>query len=193
MPSKRSRVRLLRAIERKTVVRIERTPKHADRLQGLVLRVGTKWALMARTVDGGYLDGFVAFRVKDAKRISDDQSVASAFVKTLPEWPPSYSAPLDLDSTAGVLDGLGQGGRLIGIQKEKERDALWIGILDQIHGRFVYLHEVRHDGAWNSEPLGYRLRSITTVEIGRRYFSALTAIAGESPENPGARAHVVRR
>ncbi len=193
MKSQRLHARLQEATATTSVVHVERRPKHADRLDGIVLRVGKKWALMARTVDGGYLDGLVAFRVKDVKRISDDQSVASAFVKTLPDWPPAYSAPLDLDSTVGVLDGLGRGGRLIGIQKEKERDALWIGILEGILGRFVYLHEVRHDAAWNSEPLGYRLRSITTVEIGRRYFSALTAIAGETPEHPRATFHVVRR
>ncbi|WP_223626124.1 hypothetical protein [Microbacterium sp. EST19A] len=193
MGSNKVRVRLHEATATTSVVRVQRRPKHADRLDGIVLRVGKRWALMARTVDGGYLDGLVAFRVKDVKRISDDESLASAFAKTLPEWPPSYSDPLDLDSTVGLLNGFGQGGRLIGIQKEKERDALWIGILDQILGRFVYLHEVRHDAVWNPEPLGYRLRSITAVEIGRRYFSALTAIAGESPEHPDATIHVVRR
>ena len=181
-PSKARRL-IVEAADAQAIVRIERSPKYADRLVGLVVEVGSKWALMARIVDGGYFDGFVAFRVKDVKRITADGSVAAAFAKISPEWPPSYSAPLDLDSTVGVLEGLGHGGHLLGIQKEMERKALWIGTLDEIRGRFVYLHEVRHDGMWHPEPLGYRVKAITSIEVGLRYFSALTAVAGAGPEN----------
>ncbi|GAA2930228.1 hypothetical protein GCM10010458_10990 [Microbacterium luteolum] len=57
-----------------------------------------------------------------------------------------------------------------------------VGILDEITGRFVYFHGVRPNATWHPESLGYRLRSITAVEIGRRYFAALSVIAGEGPE-----------
>ncbi|WP_350352750.1 hypothetical protein ABS642_06995 [Microbacterium sp. A8/3-1] len=182
MPSKKSREGLFRAADAQKLVRIERRPKHAGRLDGLVVQVGAKWALMARVVDGGYFDGFVAFRVKDVKRVTDDESVAATFAQTLSDWPPVCSDLLDLDSTVGVLNGLGHSGQLLGIQQERERDSLWIGILDEIIGRFVYFHGVRPDATWHPESLGYRLRSITAVEIGRRYFAALSVIAGEGPE-----------
>lgn len=146
-----------------------------------MLRVGSKWALMAQTVEGGYFDGLVAFRVQDVKQITDDESVARAFAKTLPGWPPSHESEIDLETTAGVIRGLGDSGLLLGIQKEAERQATWIGTLDEIIGRFVYLHEVRPDGTWHPSPLGYKLRAITTVEVGRRYYAALSVVAGEKP------------
>lgn len=182
MMSRKVRARLIRAMNTMTLVVVERKPKHADRLEGVVLRVGSKWALMAQTVDGGYFDGVVAFRVQDAEQVGDDESVASAFARTLPEWPPSWAPDLDLDTTAGVITGLGKGGGLVGIQKESERRATWIGTVDMAIDRYIYLHEVRPDGTWHPAPLGYRLRAITTVEAGRRYYSALAAIAGSKPE-----------
>lgn len=181
MRSKKARARLFQAMMTTTLVRVERKPKHADRLEGFVLRVGSKWALMMQTVDGGYFDGLVAFRVRDAKWIIEDESVSAEFAKTLPEWPPSYTAEIDLETTAGVIKALGKSDNLLGIQKEAERRATWIGTLDTISGRFVYLHEVRPDGTWHPGPLGYRLRAVTTVEIGRRYYSALSVVAGERP------------
>ncbi|WP_337006339.1 MULTISPECIES: hypothetical protein [unclassified Microbacterium] len=181
MRSKNARAVLSQAMEATALVRVERTPKWADHVEGFVLRVGPKWALMARTVDGGYFDGVIAFRLRHVKRITDDESVAVRFSRTRPEWPPAFDPDVDLATTAGVLGGMGWSGALLGIQKERERSATWIGTLDQIHGRFVYLHEVRPDGAWHAAPLGYRLRAITSVEVGRRYYAALFAIAGDVP------------
>lgn len=183
MKTKTARALLLRAKATTTLVRVERKLKYADRLEGFVLRVGATWALMAYTVDGGYSDGLVAFRVRDVKRITDDESVARAFAKTLPGWPPSHESELDLETTTDVLRGLGDNGLLLGIQKEREHRATWIGTLDEIIGRFVYLHEVRPDGTWHSAPLGYKLRAVTSVAVGRRYYSALAVVAGEKPEH----------
>ncbi|MGO4487862.1 hypothetical protein [Microbacterium sp. 2RAF4] len=162
---------------------MERKPKYADPLEGFVLRVGSKWALMAQTVDGGYFDGLVAFRLRDAIQITHDESVAAVFAMTLPEWPPSYAPEIDLDTTVGVITGLSGSHGLVGIQKETERRAAWIGTVDVIAGRFVYLHEVRPDGRWHPAPLGYKLRAVTTVEVGRRYHSALSAVAGSKSED----------
>lgn len=181
MKSKSARARLLSAMATQSFVDVERKPKYADRLSGSVLQVGSKWALMAQFVDGGYFDGLVAFRLHDVKRVTEDDSVAVAFSKTRPEWPPSYDRKLDLATTSGVISGMSRGGGLMGIQKEQERSATWIGTLEEVRGRFVYLHEVRPDATWHAAPLGYRLRAITSVEMGRRYYAALSAIAGDGP------------
>lgn len=49
MDSRKVRARLLQAMKTMTRVNVERKPKYADRLGGVVLRVGVKWALMAQT------------------------------------------------------------------------------------------------------------------------------------------------
>lgn len=173
-----------RAADEQHVVRVERSPKFADRVDGVVLSIGTAWVLMAQETDGGYLDGFIAIRLKDVTRVSRDTSFATTFARSQPDWPPSAPNAVSLDSTEGVLRGMGQGGRLIGIQKERERHAMWAGTLRRIDRRHVYLHEVGDDATRYPVPLGYRLKAITAVEFGSRYFAALSAVAGPGPLVP---------
>lgn len=178
---KRVRARLLRAIGEQHMIRVERTPKFADRLNGFVVSVGEEWALLAQSSDGGFFDGYLAFRLRDVKRIKRDTTFETTFAMTQPEWPPTQPHDFDLNSTSEVIEGLASGGALIGIQKENEREAMWIGRLDEMWKRVVYLHEVRPDATWHPAPLGYKLKAITTVETGTHYLVALSAIAGPAP------------
>ena len=146
------------------------------------MAVGDEWALMAQSSDGGFLNGYVAFRLGDVKKISRDKTFETAFAKTQPEWPPICPFAVDLSSTSGVLEGLGHDGALIGIQKENERSAIWIGKLDEVWKRMVYLHEVRPDATWHPAPLGYKLKAITAVEVTTHYLRRLAAISGTGPD-----------
>lgn len=175
------RERLLAAITENVVVRVDRKPTYAEPLYGFVVRIGAKWALMAQVSEGGYADGFVAFRVGDVARVEPDGTIATTFAKSQPDWPRQYAHDLDLDRTRGMLADLGSRGGLVGIQKERERSALWVGIFDEIIDPHVYLHEVRPDGTWQDEPLGYKLSAVTAIYVETRYLAALTAIAGSAP------------
>lgn len=73
------RARLVRAIGEGHLVRVERTPKFADRLDGFWTAAGDEWALMAQTSDGGFFNGYDASRISDVKRISRDESFQAAF------------------------------------------------------------------------------------------------------------------
>lgn len=171
------RAELDHAIGDRRVIHVVRTPKFADPLNGVMMRVGRRWALMAKVVDGGHFDGVVAFRVKDVARINMDHTVASVIASTRPEWPPTFDSDVDLNDTAQLLEYIAPGNVLRGIQKERERSAIWIGLLDHVTRRHAYLHEVRPDASWHAAPLGYRLKAITSVEIGTRYLTSLAAIA----------------
>jgi hypothetical protein len=182
MPStKKARARLASAIDEQHMIRVERSPKYADRLDGFVVALGDEWVLMAQSSDGGYFNGWVAFRLSDVKRINRDKTFETAFAKTQPEWPPVRPFEVDLSSTSGVLRGMGRDGALIGIQKDNERSAIWIGKLDEVRKRVAYLHEVRPDATWHTAPLGYKLKAITTVEVATHYLRGLVAIAGAGP------------
>ncbi|MGK3948258.1 hypothetical protein [Microbacterium sp. K2] len=143
-----------------------------------MLRIGEQWVLAARTTDAGYFDGYVVLRLRDVERVTPDDTFAQEFVKIQPEWPPSFPFDIDLDSTASALGGVARQGELVGIQKENERNALWIGTLDEVTSRYIYLNEVRPDATWHPRPLGYKLRSITMAEVGTRYLVGLSAVAG---------------
>lgn len=182
MPStKKIGARLTSAIGEHRMVRVDRALKFADRLNGFVVAIGDEWAHMAQSSDGGFSDGYVAFRLGDVKRINRDKTFEMAFAKTQPEWPPVCPCEVGWDSTNDVLAGLGRGGALIGIRKDKERRAIWIGRLEEVRKRVVYLHEVRPDATWHPAPLGYKLKAITTVEVGTHYLQGLAAIAGTGP------------
>lgn len=186
MVSRRVNRVLRRGLEERSILRIERTPRFADHVDGIVLRIGAKWVLVAQTTDGGYFDGYAALRSRDVARVAPDETFAQEFVRTQPEWPPSFPSDVDLDSTSGVLGGFARTGDLLGIQKENERSAMWIGTLDEVTSRHIYLNEVRPDATWHPRPLGYRLRSITMAEVGTRYLVGLgaAAAAGTSPKEP---------
>lgn len=175
------RKRLLAAITENVVVRVDRKPTFAEPLYGFIVRIGAKWALMAQVSEGGYADGFVAFRVGDVARVEPDGTIATAFARSQPDWPRQYAHDLDLDRTRGVLADLGSRGGFVGIQKEREYSALWIGIVDEIIDRHVYLHEVRPDGTWHEEPLGYEINSVSAIYVETRYLAALIAVAGTTP------------
>ncbi|RHA40985.1 hypothetical protein [Cellulomonas rhizosphaerae] len=164
-----------------SLVRIERRPKRADRVDGFVVGLGRKWVLVAATMDGGYFDGFVAIRIRDIARVRRDRSFEGRVSRTQPEWPPTAPGAVELDSTKGMLRTLAATSPLIGIQKERERSALWIGQLVEIDRGWLALHEVRPDATWQKRPRWYKLRAITHAQVGSHYLTGLTAVAGAAP------------
>lgn len=163
------------------MVRVARRPKYSDRLDGFIVSVGEKWAVLARISDGGFFDGFVAFRIKDVTKIARDRSFESAFARTQAEWPPILTFDVDLSSTRGVIEGLSLAAPIFGIQKDRERSAIWIGVLDELSPKVLWLHEVSPDASWHEAPQRYRLKAVRTVSIRNRYMTALAAMAGEPP------------
>lgn len=174
------RKRLSAALAEQAMVRIDLHPKHSDRLDGFVVGIGQRWCLLAATMEGGYFDGYRAFRLKDVDRVRRDASFEGRFARTQPEWPPS-SPPVDLDSTAAVVASLATCSPLIGIEMANDRRAIWIGTLYEASHKWTWLHEVAPDGSWGDTPLGYRTRRITNVQIDTHYLTALAEVADEQP------------
>lgn len=179
--AKNVREKLDRAIADRRLVRITRDLVYSDNDTCVVLAIGAKWVLVRSVYDGGYLDGFHLLRIKDITVIEKDRSFAAKAVRLQTDWPalaPEQS--IDLDSVAALLASVGADGRLFGIEKELERRALWIGTLDEIDEKWLWLNEVTPRGRWKKKPLGYRLRAITRVSFGGRYMDALLLAAGDS-------------
>ena len=167
-----------------TVVRITRRSARSYTIDGFVIAVGKKWVLLQRTMGGGFFDGHVAIRLSDVERVRDDTSFESRFARTRPQWPPA-APPLmrarDLDTTAGMLVSLLASDQLVAIERSKSTGATWIGRPYALERKRFYLWEVNPQAEWHEEPLGYRLRSITTVVLNDHYQRGLGAIAGEPP------------
>jgi len=170
-------MRLQNAWDSMTHVRIERRPRHADRIDGYVVGIGAKWALVARLMDGGYFDGFSAIRLRDIRDVDRDRSFQGSFARTQPEWPPTAPGPIDLDSTSGVIRSLAATAPLIGIEKENERSAMWIGEVVDLQRGGVQLREVRPDARWRTKQLWYELSAVTTASVGSHYLTGLAAVS----------------
>lgn len=165
------------------LVRIKRRPHTADRIDGYVVAVGKKWALIQATSDGGYFDGLVAIRHRDVRKVKNDDSFQGRFAQTQPEWPPRAPTEIDLDGTKGLLKSMARLAPIIGIEQERRVPGVqWIGVpVGYDRGRVV-LHEVRPDAAWRKQPCGFKFRRITRVEIEDHYKKALAAVMpGHTP------------
>lgn len=175
--SKVVRAKLEAAAEKRLLVRIERGPRHADRLDGFVIAVGRKWVLVAKTMDGGYFDGYVAIRVRDVRRVTRDRSFEGVFARTQAEWPPTAPGAVDLDSTKRMLRSLAATAPLVGLEKEREREGLWIGVVVDLRRGWVRLREVRPDATWHRRPVWYECRAVTKVSVGTHYLVGLATVA----------------
>ena len=186
--SKKLRAKLEAARVNQTLVATRRKPKFAiGHVDGFVLHVGRRWAVLAKVADGGWFDGFFAFQLSDLRSVKKDRSVSSAFARSRPEWPPvSPFEPNSFDDVADVLKAFAAHGQLIGIEKERERSAMWIGVMEDLWPKWVWLQQVDPQAIWAEKPLGYKLKSITTVLTGDRYMQALHQVAGPAPifQNP---------
>ncbi|NNC14070.1 hypothetical protein HII28_19605 [Planctomonas sp. JC2975] len=185
MPNQKKIVARLRdAIGDDALVRLGRVSRPEQSVQGFVVAVGAKWALLQRTMDGGFFDGHLAIRLDEVNSIRVDSSFESTFARTQPEWPPASKHPgehVDLDTTFGMLTSLLRAGELFGIERNKKYDATWIGVPNELTRRWLYIWEVRPDASWHEHPQGYRLGSLTMVTMNDHYQRGLAAVAGPAP------------
>ncbi|WP_110240177.1 hypothetical protein [Nocardioides gilvus] len=175
---------LERAMREQTLVNISRSPRNADRVDGFVVAMGSKWVLIAQTRDGGYFDGLTAVRLRDVVKVADDSTFAERFARSQPQWPPSAPEDLDLGKTRRLIETLSKASELIGIEQERRHKSAmqWIGAVDEIESGWLWLREVRSDATWHDEALGYKLSRITKVVVLNDYQLGLTAIAGQVPD-----------
>lgn len=133
-------------------------------------------------MDGGYFDGWVALLVDDVVRVVKDKSFQGRFAKTQPEWPPVLPAGLDPDSVTALLGSLSKVTTILAIERESRvAGSMWIGVPTSSTPKWLYLHEIRPDATWHSEELGYKFKTITRIEWGTHYLTALEAMAGPFP------------
>ncbi len=182
--SKQSKVqaKLQRALETPSIYRITREIGAMDHIDGFVVGLGKKWALIAQTMDGGYSDGLIAVRVRDISTLKKDRSFETHFAMTQPQPTAEDLATIDLDRTDRVIETMSSLTPLVAIERDRViTDSMWVGRYVGKHGKWFELLEVRPNASWHRKPLKYQLREVTSVSIGNHYLTALTVIAPEAP------------
>lgn len=150
----------------------------------VIVAVGKRWVVIQATPEGGYFDGYSAFRLEDLKRVRFLEDFGREFARTLPTWPPRCPDGLELDSTESFIRSMAAQSNLVGIEEERRRSGLWIGQVEKVTSKWTWLLEVRPDASWHSAPLGYKNKRITLVSINSMYQQALATIAVPSAQSP---------
>ena len=187
--SKRSRktvARLSSARDASRLVTVSRS-KAVEPLDGYVLAVGSRWCLLL-VIEVGCADGWACVLTDDVRKVEPvrRQRVSRRLLKLDLQWPPVAEVDLDLDGTtsdllrscaAALPDGL------LGVHFEAEPESpLYVGLTVSWRKKTVLWHDVNPDGRWARKPYRVRYASVTRVESGGRYLSALQRVAGRRPE-----------
>lgn len=155
------------------------------RLDGFVVQVGEKWAMIARTRDGGHFNGHSLVRIRSVATVYPARSFESTFARTLKDWPPKpleNTGAVDLDTTRRMLHTSIPAGALVGVESKHRPGAVNIGRMVAIGPRRITLQEIDPAGKWIDKVRKWRIGRLVALTIGDDYQRALASVAGPAPE-----------
>jgi hypothetical protein len=183
------RERLTAATNRQELVQITRSIRGADRLEGFALDVGRRWLLLHKASHDMFLDGYVAIRVGDVKKVTPwdgTDGFPARALKHFGEIPHAPAPALDLSSTPALLAAVAAISQVVTIHIErKDRTVCYIGKPLGASSKMLWLRGITPAAKWETKLMKWRFRDITRVEFGGRYEQALHAVGGDPPPSAG--------
>jgi hypothetical protein len=156
-------------------------------IEGYVVATGREWLLLAALDPAIRLDGHIALRLVDVAGLRRPTSArfVGAALRLRGQWPPAAPvSPVDLEHVGSVLASLGGGGSLVTVHPEvDEPEHCYIGIIERLGQRWLWLREVSPRAVWLSAPTRHRLNRITRIDTGGLYEQALRDVAGSPPQS----------
>jgi hypothetical protein len=124
------RVDLETPVRQQTLVRVSRTIRRGDKLDGFVVGIGQAWVLLAVLDPNIYLNGYAALGLGDVAKVSrrggPDTFVGRALAAP-GEWPPA-AVDVDLDSVADLVRTASEVAPLVALHvEEDDPDVCFIG------------------------------------------------------------------
>ncbi|MGW0551369.1 hypothetical protein [Streptomyces altiplanensis] len=174
--------RLDRAVGRGDLVRVHRSIRSADRIEGFVVGTTPAWTLLAPCTDV-QLDGWAAVRTSDITRVrrrGDGTSLTVRALRRRGQWPvrmPGHAVPLD--DLPALVEAACRDFGLISLHAERHvPDACWIGTVTGLRPKSLRLREVDPGARWATDATKFRLKDITRVGFDGRYERTLREFAG---------------
>lgn len=176
-----ARARLERARDEQVIVTVRRDLRYADRVDGFVVDIGRRWVLLRGAFDSGRPDGWTALRIKDVTKVRRWRNhFSNGIARSLPSWPPAPPWKIDLETRTGMLWSMASGGRLVAFYCDDWRDALWCASIHEVRRRWFVVQAVTPTATWN-EPEEFRKASVTRVDVGTGYLTALESVTPAEP------------
>ncbi|MCU7826685.1 hypothetical protein [Kitasatospora sp. DSM 101779] len=174
--------RLDRAVRSGELIRVGRSIRGADRIDGFAVAASPGWTVLAVCTDV-QLDGWSAVRTADiteVRRRGDDTCLTIRALRRRGQWPVRPPLPaVPPDDLPGLLQAAGRGFGLIAVGRERQQpDACWIGAVAELRPKSLRLHEVDPDARWHPDVSGFRFKDITRIDFGGRYEQTLQEFAG---------------
>ena len=131
-----------------------------------------------------YLNGFVALRLADVKKVKrgggPDFFLGKALV-TRGQWPPT-GADVDLDDLAELVRSAAEVAPLVTLHIEADDPTVcFIGRPVRFTSRSVHLLQITPEAEWDGEPTRWKFSDVTRVDFGGKYEEALSLIGGTPP------------
>ena len=176
-----ARADLETAAQQQSLVRLSRSIRRSDKLDGFVVGLGQGWVLLAVLDHNIYLNGFAAVRVADVKKVNRRGGPDSFVGKALTargEWPPT-GANVDLDDLAELVRSAAEVAPLVTLHLEAEDPTVcFIGRPVRLTSRSVHLVQITPEAEWDNEPTKWQFTDVTRVDFGGRYEEALSLVGG---------------
>jgi hypothetical protein len=177
------RSRLQAALDRRDVVRIRRTIRRAEAIDGVIVGLSSRWVLVHELWDGVRLNGYRAVRVEDVRSVvvrGDQEGFTWRALRHYGEIP-AMPDGVDLATTRTLIDTASKLFPLVVVGLDLEDPTIvWIGSPTRTTSRTLHLRYINPDGAWDDDSTGFPLREITAVGFAGVYETALHD-AGDDP------------
>lgn len=161
------------------LVRISRTIRHSDRIDGFVVAIGQTWVLLASLDDRMHLDGHVALRVGDVSKVrrrGEREDFVRRALLAREEWPPLV-VDVDLDEDRELIRTAAERAPLITLHSEREDpDVCFIGRPVRFGKRSVHMETIDPNGRWEEGTAKWALADLTRIEFGGGYEEALALV-----------------
>lgn len=175
---------LEKAADDRALVRLSRSIRRSDKLEGFVVRLGVHWVLVAVLDPSIFLDGFAAVRLSQISKVTrrgGPDSFVGRALALRDQWPPA-TLEVNLDRTADLLRTAGESFPLVTVHLEADDpEVCFVGRCVGFTSRSVELLEISPEAEWDARPTKYALAALSRVEMGGRYEAALAAVGGEPP------------
>ena len=178
------RAELETAVREQALVRVSRSIRRSDEIDGFVVGLGQEWMLLAVLDDSIRLDGYAALRLRDVstveRRGGPDTFVGKA-LRVRGEWPP-VGVDVDLDGVGELIRTASDVAPLVTLHIEEDDPTVcFIGRPVRVTSRSVHLLEITPEAEWEEQPTRWAFPEITRVDFAGRYEEALALVGGPRP------------
>lgn len=174
--------RLDQAVHTGNLVRIHRSIRGAEKIEGFAVATTPSWTLMAPCSDI-QLDGWAAVRTADivkVRRKGDKTCLTIRALHRRGQWPvimPGHTLPLD--TLPALVEAAHRAFGLVALHAERHvADACWIGAVTEVRTKSVRLREIDPSACWHDDVTKFPGKDITRIDFGGRYVRTLDEFAG---------------